>query len=308
MAVRVSILGLSILGMCSVLHWCQGRIAFPAMRPTDKWVGFVPEGQLGNHLWELASVFSIARARNSSWCVVDYRDRYHTYAHHLRWVAEPPRDGCPGPNWVNDLIWFTPFLMPIGDDGVFAGYHRRYELSPWPRIRVDGCVQSFKYFDPVIPIPFALVAGPQARAWVRAKRFTAAIHVRRGDKLAAAGNVIAPLAYFQLAVAALRRRFRGRQAFVVVTDDPGWVRDHSFFGMMHVLSSGDQGFDMAVISECRHKILSIGTFGWWGAFLNDRGDNTTSAVIYPRLQMEGALAKGFLNADYFPPHWTGIDY
>jgi hypothetical protein len=95
------------------------------MLPTDKWVGFVPEGQLGNHLWELASVFSIARARNSSWCqcIVDYRDRYHIYVHHLHWVAEPPRDDCPGLNWVNDLFWFTPFLMPIGDDGVFAGYH-----------------------------------------------------------------------------------------------------------------------------------------------------------------------------------------
>jgi galactoside 2-L-fucosyltransferase 1/2 len=305
----LSIVVLLMMGVSRVLYWSQGRITTSDTLSTDKWVGFVAEGQLGNHMWELASTYGIARARNAKWCVIDLHDRYRTYAPHLHWIADPPLTKCPGIVWVNILFWFTPLLMPIDDDGVYAGYHRRYELSQWPRIRADGYLQSFKYFDSKLPVPFTLAAAPRARAWVKAKRVTAAIHVRRGDKLADAGNVVAPLAYFQLAVAELRRRFpRGRQAFVVVTDDPAWVRDHSFFGMMRVLSSSDPGFDMAVVSECRHKIISIGTFGWWGAFLNDRGDNSTSAVIYPRLQMQGGKRNGFKDEDYFPAHWIGIDY
>ena len=295
--------------VCLALRWCQGRVWVPYVHPADRWVGFVPDGQLGNHLFELASVFGIARARNSSWCVMDLSNRYHEYSRHLRWIADPPRDGCPGLIRVNSHFRFTPLFMPVGDDGLYAGYHSGYELSQWPRIRVEGCVQSFRYFDPAIPIPFMLAAAPRARTWVRTGGLTAAIHVRRGDKLTDDGNVVPPLSYFQLAVAELRRRFHGRQAFVVVTDDPGWVREHSFFRRMHVLSSSDPAFDMAVISECRHKILSIGTFGWWGAFLGGGGrHNASVAVIYPVLQMEGRLAEGFRREDYFPQHWIGIDY
>jgi galactoside 2-L-fucosyltransferase 1/2 len=77
---------------------------------------------------------------------------------------------------------------------------------------------------------------------------------------------------------------------------------------MHVLSSRDDpAFDMAVISQCKHKIISIGTFGWWGAFLADTGGNRSSAVIYPVPQMPRKLEAGFNNEDYFPPHWTSID-
>jgi hypothetical protein len=65
---------------------------------------------------------------------------------------------------------------------------------------------------------------------------------------------------------------------------------------------------MAVISQCRHKILSIGTFGWWGAFMTDSGHNRSSAVIYPIPQMEKGSRAGFTKADYFPVHWTTLGY
>ena len=62
-----------------------------------------------------------------------------------------------------------------------------------------------------------------------------------------------------------------------MTDDSKWVRDHSFFWMIQILSSGqgDPEFDVAI------RVLSICTFGWWGAFLDDRSYDSTSAVMYP---------------------------
>jgi galactoside 2-L-fucosyltransferase 1/2 len=281
------------------------------------WVAWKPHGQLGNQLWVISSMYGIARIRKSNWCVMDKYDldifhpnkEWTTYSALIEWKTPPPllcsdissvNSGC----FLSDACHFKPI-----HDGTISYYSDVYAKSQWPFISVDGELQSFRYFDKDMPLPFKLKATPKARAWVQSRNFTAAIHVRRGDKLGGDGNVVPPVEYFELAVAKLRELFPTfHQNFVVTSDDPEWVRSQAIFQGMYILSSDDQSFDMAVISECKYKIISIGTFGWFGAFLTDKGDNITSVVIYPTLQMEGELATRFNNADYFPSHWIGLDY
>ena len=284
-----------------------------------KWVGFVTRHQFGNQLWELASTHGIAKSRQSGWCMIDDSGAFGSkYAAYLQWTTSPP-ETCPGWIWITDHFWYTPSLTPIGDDGKYATYNEKFVKSNAQRIRVDSCLQSFKYFNKLHPIPFSLRATRAAQEWVKIRGINTAIHIRRGDKVNDNANIVPPLLYFTLAIQTLNRLFpvqssssSSRRGFVVVTDDIAWVSSSSqnqlLFANMSILSSVNLGFDMAVISACQHKILSIGTFGWWGAFLGDSGDNLTSAVIYPNLQMEGNAKDGFNNEDYFPPHWTGIDY
>jgi galactoside 2-L-fucosyltransferase 1/2 len=272
----------------------------------DRWVAMLPMNQFGNQLWMLASTHGIAKARRARWCVVPSEH----FAKHLAWVVQP--EPCPFLLWNLPLLnWaFTESKFEtVGDEAGFARYTDAYVSAPGPRILAHGHMQSYKYFDGAAPVPFRLRAARPARMWVRAHRVTAAIHVRRGDKLWDLGNVVPPVAYYELAIATLRRlRPADRLGFVVLSDDPAWVRAQAAFAGMRVLSSDDASFDMAVMSHCRHKILSIGTFGWWGAFLGDAGHNRTATVLYPIPQMEGRLASGFSNEDYFPPHWTSVDY
>ena len=281
----------------------------------DKWVGVITVGQLGNQLWGLASSHGIAKARKARWCIVDMQNYYYgKYKPLLEWKTAPP-ERCPG--WVvaHSLFRYFSFFKVVTDGGYFATYTPVFKESPHIAVMLDGCLQSYKHFDPDIPVPFRLVAAPYAEAWVRWKRVSVAIHVRRWDKRWDMGNVVPPVAYYQQAIRVLNSRFPSspwqKQDFVVVTDDMGWVENQDVFRGMAVLSSKDPTFDMAVISACQHKIISVGTFGWWGAFLGDttagRNNNTTSLVIYPTLQMEWPLSFGFNNSDYFPPHWTGID-
>ena len=284
----------------------------------DRWVGFVTQGQLGNQLWELASTYGIARRRKARWCVMAENEGFRQYMEHMEWTSVAPPESCPGITWINPLFWYTPSLTPINDDGKYAVYYEKFLLSKWPRIRIDSNLQSFKYFDEINPIPFRLTATSEAIAWVKQRNITAAIHIRRGDKMSCRSDVVPPIDYFRLAIHTLNLLFPpphphdengAARVFVVVTDDPLWVKQHpSLFKGMHILSSQRPDFDMAVIAACQHKILSIGTFGWWGAFLSDSGNNQTSAVIYPTVQMVGAGAAGFNNSDYFPQHWTGIQY
>lgn len=302
---------LVVFTLCAVcllgsLHFFE---VFPLMHGLQgKWVGVILEGQLGNQLWAMASSHGIAKARGANWCWVDTTGRWDTYHHYIQWLVPAPTQ-CHNTGWTDQISWFFSPYHFIGDNGNFAKYQDIFVSSDNPHILVKGMLQSYKFFDAELPIPFKLRAASMARRWVISRNITVAIHIRRGDKLWDVGNVIPPVSYYTLSISLLTQLFpRDLQTFVIVTDDLWWVQAQPEFSGMHTLMSEDPSFDMAVIAACKHKILSIGTFGWWGAYLGDTGNNRTSAIIYPVLQMAWPKASGFNNSDYFPPHWTGIDY
>ena len=275
---------------------------------TEPWVGVVMPGiRLGNQLWILASSHAIAKSRNARWCVIGFKGS--AYESHIQWTSPPPED-CPG-RLSNIVLLKLSILFKVIDIGdSYAAYHDKYLVDPYPRIMLTGYLQSFKYFynNKTKTVPFSLTSSSDASRWVNRLGITTAIHIRRGDRVDIGIDAMPPLRYYELAMRQLQSRFP-LQRYVIVTEDPIWVRSHSLFDNMTVLSSSNPSFDMAVISECKHKIISVGTFGWWGAFLNDRIDNTTSVVMYPALQIKRGKDNGeFKPSDYFPEHWTSVDY
>ena len=52
--------------------------------------------------------------------------------------------------------------------------------------------------------------------------------------------------------------------------------------------------DFAALASCNNFILSVGTFGWWGAMLST---NTNKLVVYPKKY------KDFINDDFYPKEW-----
>jgi hypothetical protein len=272
----------------------------------DRWVAMLPMNQLGNQLWMLASTHGIARKRGARWCVVSSE----AYSKHLTWIVRPEK--CPffisKLPLVNQVITESG-ITTIWDDDNYARFSNTYLTSPGSLILAHGCMQSYKYFDEKVPVPFHLRATRPAHMFVRNQAFTTAIHIRRGDKLMDYGNVVPPIAYYEQALALLQElRPEEELKLVVLTDDLRWARAQQIFLRASILNSDDVSFDMAIISQCKHRILSIGTFGWWGAYLGDIGHNKTNTIIYPLPQMEGRLAPGFSNEDYFPPHWTSLNY
>lgn len=297
-----------LAGVCfiSVSMWCIDMYRLDN-NSEEQWVAAVLSCQLGNQLWIIASSYGIAMVRKARWCIVDGEARF--YQHGLEWTVKPP-ETCPGLILGIPTVrisWYLSSFVRV-DGGGYATYSEEFAKALQPRIDVRNFLQSFKYFDKTTPIPFRLKATPQALAWVSMRHITTAIHVRRGDKMSDIGNVVPSLSYFHQALHMLHFLFPDPHVFVVVTDDPSWVKEQVLFEGMHLLHSDDPLFDMAVISQCRHKIISIGTFGWWGAFLTDNGSNLSNTVIYPVPQMEGSHAGGMTYADYFPCHWTAIDY
>ena len=128
------------------------------------------------------------------------------------------------------------------------------------------------------------------------------IHARRGDYLHATvthwGFTTAPAEYYEHAMTYFRRLFNNVH-FVVCSDDIQWARDH-LKGDDVVFSDNNSHYvDMAILSSCDHVIMSVGTYGWWAAWL------ANGKVVYYDNWAEpnSALDKDLDKATYFPSKW-----
>ncbi|XP_006897389.1 PREDICTED: galactoside 2-alpha-L-fucosyltransferase 2-like [Elephantulus edwardii] len=101
------------------------------------------------------------------------------------------------------------------------------------------------------------------------------VHVRRGDYLRVMPQVwrgvLADPGYLQRALDWFRARHRDC-VFVVTSDDMAWCRRHINASLGDVVFAGKglQGSparDFALLTQCNHTIMTIGTFGFWAAYL-----------------------------------------
>jgi len=66
---------------------------------------------------------------------------------------------------------------------------------------------------------------------------------------------------------------------------------------VEIINTGSDMKDFAVLVSCNNFILSVGTFGWWGAILSR---NKNKVVIAPKKY------KKFLNENFYPSEWKLI--
>lgn len=132
------------------------------------------------------------------------------------------------------------------------------------------------------------------------------VHIRRGDIARSKSNqvhgyVLASKDYLLQAMTYYRQKY-GKVLFVVCSDSKLWP----FLNIPHndtVFISGQKPeLDMAILSLCDHSIITVGSFGWWSAWL------ANGYTVYPKLQYRkgSRLEKQFNLTDYFPPQWIGM--
>ena len=133
------------------------------------------------------------------------------------------------------------------------------------------------------------------------------IQVKRGNYLDTRqkelGYTVATDSYFKNAMDHFVKRY-GSVVFIVESDDVQWSRTHVAHGGLGVVhaTSGLAYLDLAILSACNHSIISVGSFGWWGAYL--AGGDT---VYYRKFPKQGSkLDKSFKLDDYYPPDWVGM--
>jgi galactoside 2-L-fucosyltransferase 1/2 len=185
---------------------------------------------------------------------------------------------------------------------------------------ISGYLQSWKYFqdnNQEIRQTFTLRRGIlnaaknevlNALGKMKHEKLTdvtlVGIHVRRGDHLNAdmssIGHIPATDSYLLRTTQYMAKKY-SNVVFFVVSDDVAYCQN-LFRGENFALLQGNKPeVDMAVLTLMDRVILSVGTFGWWGAFLSD----ATEVIHFKDWPKNGSTFDGMLNkADFFPPSWV----
>jgi len=254
---------------------------------------------LGNQMFRYAAGLGLALQNpNYTACVFGLEEVGHLAHRHSAFVLDvfpswrrlepcPLSISSPRLPFLNRAVDFWPDRMDQ-----FEPPHstfREFRFDGKRPVLVNGCMQSFKYFQN-LPHPFfRLKQQHAARAWLADRGITSVVHVRRGDKLYD-GSPPVPLAYYEKAMLGITSRV------AVCTDDPSWVQRQALFRNAEISMHEDPGFDMALLAAATEAvIIGIGTFGWWGAYLS----KAKRKYFYPTMYI-GKLAAGYNESDYIP--------
>ena len=115
--------------------------------------------------------------------------------------------------------------------------------------------------------------------------------------------------YFTNVLAHFRTKYSNAQ-FVVVSDDPTWCSTQPFFmvdDVSVVLEKHIPAVAMAILAGCDHMVLTVGSFGWWAAYLG-AGAKGGEVVYYDSVyKMKHPTNKGnVVLRDVYPDGWMAM--
>jgi galactoside 2-L-fucosyltransferase 1/2 len=202
---------------------------------------------------------------------------------------------------------------------------RAFSLNFMHNIYLDGYFQSWRYFDHVRTDLHKQFTFPQKVLDQTHDFLTSAlnkhrsknpapdpvfvgVHIRRGDYLSEEmhqqGYTVATAKYFDRAMKYFESRFKSI-VFVVTSDDIQWCQENIGSEKNSVVFSrwlDLPSHDLCLLSKCNHTILSVGTFGWWGAWLANGDATYYKDFPLPR----SSIDKYFKKSDYYLPNWIAV--
>ncbi|OWF52799.1 Galactoside 2-alpha-L-fucosyltransferase 2 [Mizuhopecten yessoensis] len=137
------------------------------------------------------------------------------------------------------------------------------------------------------------------------------VHVRRGDYLDKEkknfGYRVATEDYFKRTMSFFRSKYEN-VLFLVFTNpvdkDMTWCKSNLKSNDVIFMFGNPRAVDLCILTLCDHVITSVGTFGWWAAFLN----NGTKTYFRDNVKYGSDYGKCFQDngIDYFYPGWLGF--
>lgn len=294
---------------------------------------------LGNWMFLVASTYGIARLNGAPWrpliplppdspLGIDYfRDKasplYRTpHFPNLGIITKSPKDVFN----VSDESELKRFTLDISPWGKYNSLVKTIVNSTLPNVVVDDYLQVLAYFDSYrddIRYMFqyndeiSLAAIQQIEKKVQESLKLSyvpalfpnlvGIHVRRGDILDslndAHGHTPASADYLLKAVSYMQTH-HSPVLFIVVSNDYPYCRQLFQGSNFAFADPQPEQIDMAVLTMMDYLVLTVGTFGWWSAYLSDAKE----ILYYNNWPKNGSLmASGFNHKDYFPPIWVALE-
>ncbi|KAK1329979.1 hypothetical protein QTO34_010163 [Cnephaeus nilssonii] len=264
-------------------------------------------GRLGNQMGEYATLYALAKLNGRPAFIP--AEMHSTLAPIFR-ISLPVLQGAA----ARRVPWRN---YPLHD-----WMEEQYRHIPWEYVRLTGYPCSWTFYHhlrPEILREFTLHDHVRAgaQAYLRGLRVNGSrpatfvgVHVRRGDYVQVMPDVwkgvVADRAYLQAAL----DRFRARHpapVFVVTSNGMAWCRENIDASRGDVVFAGDgvegsPAKDFALLTQCNHTVMTIGTFGIWAAYL--AGGETVYLANYTL--PDSPFLKLFKPEAAFLPEWFGI--
>ncbi|OWA51038.1 putative Galactoside 2-alpha-L-fucosyltransferase 1 [Hypsibius exemplaris] len=283
------------------------------------------EGRLGNRMFMTAALIGIARKNNRTPILFDAGltlDCFEGLALEVASQAE-----------ILDNNSIGNYDAILREEGccIFNNATENLAHSKWANktIALGGYLQSWRYFDNIrdeirriftfkrsiyeaakIAILNGIDPLINRSATILQNQRTIpkiiGIHVRRGDILLdphkSGGQVPATEEYLLSTVLEYQAKY-SPAIFVVVSQDSDYcrklfTRDHFIF-----IENTSAEIDMAIMSLMDEMIMTVGSYSFWGAYLNEQATDVTYYKNWPRPKSK--LANQTHAQDYFLPTWHG---
>jgi len=186
----------------------------------------------------------------------------------------------------------------------------------------NGLRRYFRFRSPFLEYAIAFKIRTVPPEWLaRNLSFVRiGIHVRRGDFLAPGyarqGFTVASAMYFERAMKYFIERF-DRVQFIVCSDDIKWCKQNLHAELLingnvtHQVNivyseSRNRGEDLALLASCDHTIISVGTYGWWSAWLANGLTVYCTDHPLPGSPNARRCKNNMSDWEYHHPAWIGM--
>ncbi|KAK7106146.1 hypothetical protein V1264_017436 [Littorina saxatilis] len=260
-------------------------------------------GRLGNVLFQYAAMYCIAKRNNLTPLFSDPME--------LKNVENP-----------GTLVNYSVYLSKKSRTQLLrerfcCSYDNRFESLPNDHnYSIYGYFQSWRYFEPckaeVLEIfKFKKKYVEEANTIIGDLRkqlpnkVLVGVHIRMEDhtseRATRNGKQIAPPEYFIRAMTYFKNRFHDVRFVVITSSQEWWLSNVTRSDDVVFHNRTQPAVDMEILSRLDHIIVSVGTFGWWAAYMN----NGVVVIFNDCFKPGSPYGNQFLHnsTDYFYPGW-----
>ena len=265
-------------------------------------------GRLGNWLFGFASALGIAHHSHRQLICTKHIKRLNNLLPNLDLEIKSE------PVWTK----WTRMVETRAKD-----FDPRFFELPEVNVTIGGYLQSFKYFENISAKIFAFFSNVQPNLLQNVNTFMQAakqkakhkllyhnpatifVHIRRGDLQSKGhkdvGYKMAPLEDVHFAMNWMERKFK-QVIFFVASEGHKFCRKNFPQENVFVSNMTSDLEDFVLMQSCDHVIMTVGTFGWWAAWMtSQRGGD----VVYYRhpFKVDSSMYLNFDRHSRFPGHW-----
>lgn len=236
-------------------------------------------GNLGNHLFQIASTIGIARSNNTDYGFPEWK--YEEY------FENPlPHKTFIGTTIEEKFYHFDESLLKLGPSN--HNLHGYFQSEKYWKHAKEEVLKQFTFKQELREKVRKQFADALSKPLV-------AISIRRGDFVKNKFYYQVPISYY---LSAYYKYFPDHN-ILVFTDDFGYCKLH-FESLNNVyFSEGLNAIEqLCLMSMCENFIISNSTFSWWGAYLSG-----SKNVFRPIKNLSSEGAKTHDEKDYWQHDW-----